>query len=93
MKFYRSESDNEDYEDYYEREYIRKQLEKRAKDGEKYLIFVVALPLIGALGLSFFGAMNYKYNFGAISTPVDTTQVDTTPGKCNRYTCIPYSTK
>ena len=73
-----AESEQEEYDDL---ENIRKHLEERAKDGQKYFIFVVALPLIGALGLSLFGAMNYKYNF-QFDTPtwviLITNQVHTT---------------
>ena len=47
-----SESDQEEYD----LKDIRKHLQKRAKGGQKYLIFVVALPLIGALSLSLYGA-------------------------------------
>ena len=31
------------------------------KDAKKYLVFVVALPLIGAIGLALYGALSYKY--------------------------------
>ena len=32
------------------------------KDVKKYVIFVLALPLIGAIGLSTYGALNYEFN-------------------------------
>ena len=32
------------------------------KDVKKYVIFVLALPLIGAIGLSVYGALNYEFN-------------------------------
>ena len=32
------------------------------KDVKKYIIFVLALPLIGAIGLSVYGAVNYEFN-------------------------------
>ena len=44
------------------RKKVRKLLEKQAKDGDKYLKFVVALPLIGAIALSVLGAINYEYD-------------------------------
>ena len=31
------------------------------KDVKKYVIFVLALPLIGAIGLSVYGALNYEF--------------------------------
>lgn len=31
------------------------------KDAKKYLIFVLALSLIGAIGLSIYGALNYEF--------------------------------
>ena len=31
------------------------------KDAKKYLVFVVALPLIGAVGLALYGALSYEY--------------------------------
>ena len=36
--------------------------EKRfQKDAKKYLVFVVALPLIGAIRLALYGALSYEY--------------------------------
>ena len=32
------------------------------KDARKYVIFVLALPVIGAIGLSIYGALNYAFN-------------------------------
>jgi len=32
------------------------------KDAKKYVIFVLALPVIGAIGLSIYGALNYALN-------------------------------
>ena len=32
------------------------------KDARKYVIFVLALPVIGAIGLSIYGALNYALN-------------------------------
>ena len=32
------------------------------KDARKYVICVLALPLIGAIGLSIYGALNYAFN-------------------------------
>ena len=32
------------------------------KDVKKYVIFVLALPLIGAIGLSIYGALNYEFD-------------------------------
>ena len=31
------------------------------KDAKKYIVFVVALPLIGAIGLALYGALSYEY--------------------------------
>ena len=52
-------------------EIIRKNIDIAEKDLQKYLIFVVFLPLIGAIGLSILGALNYKQNFqfGSIKSP------------------------
>ena len=44
-------------------EIIRKSIDIAEKELQKYLIFVVVLPLIGAIGLSILGALNYKHNF------------------------------
>ena len=44
--------------------------EKRfQKDAKKYLVFVVALPLIGAIGLALYGALSYEY--GMNSNPME----------------------
>ena len=32
------------------------------KDVRKYVIFVLALPVIGIIGLSIYGALNYAFN-------------------------------
>ena len=32
------------------------------KDVKKYVIFVLALPLIGVIGLSVYGALNYEFD-------------------------------
>ena len=32
------------------------------KDARKYVIFVLALPVIGAIGLSIYGALNYAFD-------------------------------
>ena len=40
--------------------------EKRfQKDAKKYLVFVVALPLIGAIGLALYGALSYEYGMNS----------------------------
>jgi hypothetical protein len=56
-----SEEGNEDL-DYLRIELLRKRIQEQEKSGQKYVIFVVALPLIGVIGLSILGALNYEYN-------------------------------
>ena len=38
------------------------------KDVKKYIIFVLALPLIGAVGLSIYGALNYEFDLKFVKT-------------------------
>jgi len=40
----------------------QKRFEEFQKDVKKYIIFVLALPLIGAVGLSIYGALNYEFD-------------------------------
>ena len=40
----------------------QKRFLKFQKDARKYVIFVLALPVIGAIGLSIYGALNYEFN-------------------------------
>ena len=51
---FNSEEGNEDL-DYLRIELLKKQIHKQEKGGKKYVIFVVALPLIGVIGLSILG--------------------------------------
>ena len=45
--------------------------EKRfQKDAKKYLVFVVALPLIGAIGLALYGALSYEYGMNTSQTEI-----------------------
>ena len=49
-----SEEGNEDLDDL-RIEFLRKRIQEQEKKGQKYVIFVIALPLIGVIGLSIFG--------------------------------------
>ena len=49
-----SEEGNEDLDDL-RIEFLRKRIQEQEKSGQKYVIFVIALPLIGVIGLSILG--------------------------------------
>ena len=49
-----SEEGNEDLDDL-RIEFLRKRIQEQEKKGQKYVIFVIALPLIGVIGLSILG--------------------------------------
>ena len=51
---FNSEEGNADL-DYLRIELLKKRIQEQEKSGKKYLVFVVALPLIGVIGLSIFG--------------------------------------
>ena len=57
---------------------FRKTIEAAEKDGQKYIIFVVALPLVGAIGLSILGALNYNNNFpfGSMNEVIKTESIE-----------------
>ena len=49
-----SEEGNKDLDDL-RIEFLRKRIQEQEKSGQKYVIFVIALPLIGVIGLSILG--------------------------------------
>ena len=51
---FNSEEGNADL-DYLRIELLKKRIQEQEKSGKKYLVFVVALPLIGVIGLSILG--------------------------------------
>ena len=51
---FNSEEGNADL-DYLRIELLKKRIQEQEKSGKKDLVFVVALPLIGVIGLSIFG--------------------------------------
>ena len=51
---FNSEEGNADL-DYLRIELLKKRIQEQEKSGKKYVIFVVALPLIGVIGLSILG--------------------------------------
>ena len=64
-----SEEENEDL-DLLRIDLLRKRIQKQEKSGQKYLIFVVALPLIGVISLSILGALNFQYNLFEGTKPI-----------------------
>ena len=52
-----SEEGNEDL-DHLRIDLLRKRIQEQEKSGQKYLIFVVALPLIGVIALSILGGLH-----------------------------------
>ena len=50
-----SKEGNEDLDLDLRIEFLRKEIQEQEKSGQKYLFFVVALPLIGVIGLSILG--------------------------------------
>ena len=51
---FNSEEGNADL-DYLRIELLKKRIQEQEKSGQKYVIFVIALPLIGVIGLSILG--------------------------------------